>query len=130
MTTPATTFETTFEVRAAPEEAWQALVDAQPGRVERGAEPPQWWLPGFDGTGVELECEPPGRLTLRKDAMPCLDTTIAITFEHVASGTRITVVQSGFDEGFVEQAGEHFWTHADLIAAGIEAFFAGALTRG
>lgn len=130
MTTPPTTFETSFEVLATPGEAWRALAEGQVGRVDTTAEPRRWWLPGFEATGEEVECEPDRRLTVRKDQMPCAGTTIAITFEHVSSGTRITVVQSGFDEAFVARAGPDFWAHADLIAAGFQAYFAEVLTGG
>jgi hypothetical protein len=129
MITPGTTFETTFEVRATPEQAWKVLDDAQAGRVDGTGEPRRWWLPGFEGTGVEIECEPGRHLTVRKESMPCVDTTIAITFEHLASGTRITVVQSGFDEAFVDAAGDAFWTHADEIAIGFRSYFTEALAR-
>jgi predicted metalloprotease with PDZ domain len=39
----------------------------------------------------------PGRLLrVRKDEQPCAGTEIAVRLEHAGSGTRVTVVQSGF----------------------------------
>jgi hypothetical protein len=118
-----TEFETTFEVRSTPGEAWHALEDLQAGRVDESASPRQWWLPGFEATGTEVDVEPARRLTVRKDEWPCPGTLIAVTFEHVATGTRIAVVQSGFDAEFVEQSGEGFWIAAEQIAADLVLFW-------
>jgi hypothetical protein len=49
-----------------------------------------------------------------------------LTFEHVGTGTRIHVTQSGFDPGFVEMAGEEFWAHGALLLDEVERFFVGA----
>lgn len=114
------TAEATFEVAATPLEAWKALEQL---RV-RAAEPGQWWLPGFVSRGAEIEAEPARRLTVRKLDQPCADTLISVTFEHAGTGTRIRVVQSGFDAAFVEGAGGAFWVHAEHIFADLALFFA------
>ena len=59
---------------------------------------------------------------MRKSQQPCEGTLIAITFEHVDTGTRVRVVQSGFDEDFVRGAGEAFWIHTEHIFADLELF--------
>jgi hypothetical protein len=118
-----TEFETTFDVRSTPDEAWKALEDLQPGHVDESASPRRWWLPGFEATGTEVDVEPKRRLTVRKDEWPCPGTLIAVTFDHVASGTRIKVVQSGFDQGFIEASGEGFWIAAEQIAADLVLFW-------
>lgn len=111
--------ETTFEVASTPAEAWKALEELR----ARATEPGQWWLPGFECRGEEVEVEHQQRLTVRKVDQPCADTLIAITFEHAGTGARIRVVQSGFDEAFVKGTGEAFWIHAEHIFADVHLFF-------
>jgi hypothetical protein len=127
---PDTRFEVTFAVGADPASAWKALEELQPGRVDEHARPRRWWLPGFESTGSEIEAEPERRLSVRKDAWPCPDTLITITFEHVDTGSRIRVVQSGFDEAFVRDAGEGFWIAAEQIAADLRLFFETGILGG
>ena len=112
--------EKTFDVDASPAEAWKALEELR----ARTTSADEWWLPGFECRGREVEAERDTRLTVRKLDQPCADTLIAITFEHLGTGSRIRVVQSGFDEAFVETAGEAFWVHAEHLFAGLERFFA------
>ena len=109
-----------FDVSASPAEAWRALEQLR----ARAGEPGQWWLPGFESRGEEVECDAPRRLTVRKLDQPCADTLISLTFEHVATGTRIRVVQSGFDASFVDGAGEAFWVHAGHLVTDLHLFFA------
>jgi hypothetical protein len=111
--------EQTFDVPSHPEEAWKALEELR----ARAAGPGEWWLPGFECRAEEVEVERPRQLTVRKLDEPCAGTHIAITFEHLDTGSRIRVVQSGFDEGFVQMAGEGFWTHAQHIFADLHLFF-------
>jgi len=112
--------ETTFEISATSAEAWKALE----GLRMRAGEPGEWWIPGFDCRGAEIDVEPERRLTVRKVEQPCADSVIDITFEHLDSGTRIRVVQSGFDEAFVKFVGEAFFTHSAHIYADMHVFFA------
>ena len=96
--------ESTFEVSATRGDAWKALEGLRARTTDAG----EWWLPGFECRGAEIEAEPEQRLTVRKLDQPCADTIIDITFEHTATGCRIHVVQSGFDEAFVKLVGEPF----------------------
>ena len=118
--------EKTFDVAAAPGEAWKALEEL---RV-RAAGPQEWWLPGFECRAGEVEVEHEQRLTVRKLDQPCADTLIEITFEHLATGSRIRVVQSGFDEAFVRRAGDSFWIHAEHIFADVHLFFETGVVAG
>jgi len=111
--------ETTFDVASSPAEAWKALEELR----TQATGPDEWWLPGFESRCVEVDVERGQRLTVRKLEQPCADTLIAVTFEHVGSGTRIRVVQSGFDEAFVKLAGPGFWVHTEHIYADLHLFF-------
>lgn len=106
-------FEATFVVDLAPEEVWQSLVDRTvPG--DAGSEGTvHYVLPGFPsfeplpipGARCTVIEEDPGRLLrVKKDHHPCLGTEIGITLEHAESGTRVTIVQSGFG-AFLDFAG-------------------------
>jgi hypothetical protein len=114
-----TTTETTFDVGSTPEEAWKALEQLR----SRATGPGEWWLPGFECRGAEIEAVHHERLSVRKVDPPCADTIIAITFEHAGTGARIRVVQSGFDERFVAGAGDAFTIHAEHIYADLRLFF-------
>jgi hypothetical protein len=118
-----TTTETTFEVESTPEEAWKALEELR----ARTDVPGEWWLPGFECRGAEVDAVHHERLTVRKVDPPCEGTTIAITFEHSGTGARIRVVQSGFDERFVAGTGDAFTIHAEHIYADLRLFFARGL---
>jgi hypothetical protein len=111
--------EASFDIAAGPEQAWAALESLR----TRASGPGEWWLPGFEARGAEVEADRPRKLTVRKLDQPCAGTLIAVTFEHLDSGSRIRVVQSGFDERFVEAAGNAFWSHAEVIFAGLRSFF-------
>jgi hypothetical protein len=111
--------ETTFDITSTPGEAWKALEEL---RVKTTG-PGEWWLPGFECRGEEVDVEHERRLTVRKLDQPCAETLIAITFEHIDTGARIRVVQSGFDEAFVALVGDGFWIHAEHIFADLCLFF-------
>jgi hypothetical protein len=111
--------ESTFEVSATRAEAWKALE----GLRARTSGAGEWWLPGFECRAAAIEAEPDQRLTVRKLDEPCADTVIDITFEHTATGCRIHVVQSGFDEAFVKFVGEPFWIHAEHLFTDMHVFF-------
>jgi hypothetical protein len=112
--------EKAFDVPSAPAEAWTAIEQLR----ARSKGPDEWWLPGFECRAAEVGAEPPQRLSVRKLDEPCAGTLITITFEHVGTGCRIRVVQSGFDAAFVEGAGDAFWAHAEHIFADLHLFFA------
>ena len=98
-------FETTFVVELDPEAVWEALTErtvegaeAHPGDVHYvlAGFPsfPPLDIPGASCTRIE---EKPGRLLrVRKDHMPCAGSEIAVQLESAGTGTRVTVVQSGF----------------------------------
>lgn len=115
--------KTSFDIAARPEEAWVALESLR----ARASSPDGWWLPGFEARCAEVEADRPHALTVRKLDQPCAGTLIAVTFEHLDSGSRIRVVRSGFDDRFVEAAGDAFWSHAEVIFAGLRSFFAGVI---
>lgn len=128
---PATTgdeivVEKTFDVDGTPEQAWQKLVRLT---AEHDPGPATWWLPGFRCRATEIEATAGHRLEVVKAEPPCEDTTIVFTFEHVSTGTRIQVTQSGFDPTFVERAGEEFWAHGAFLLDEVEQFFVGGAVR-
>jgi hypothetical protein len=110
--------DATFDVSSTPAEAWKALEQL---RV-RAAGSDEWWLPGFECRAAEVDVEHERRLTVRKLEQPCADTLISVTFEHAGTGTRVRVVQSGFDEAFVNHAGPAFWIHSEHLAADLHLF--------
>ena len=99
MTDEEITVEKTFEVKDSPDQAWKKLETLT---ADHDTEPGMWWLPGFQCRATEVAAAAGHRLEVVKAEQPCKDTTIVFTFEHVGTGTRIHVVQSGFDPAFVE----------------------------
>lgn len=105
-------FEATFVVDLAPEEIWQALTRRTlDGEAEDDAK--HYVLAGFESfpplevegaSCTVLEEDPARLLRVKKDHHPCMGTEIAIRLEQSGSGTRITVVQSGFGP-FLDFAG-------------------------
>jgi hypothetical protein len=112
--------ERSFDVDGTPDEAWEKLrrltAAHDPG-------PGAWWLPGFQCRATEVAAAAGRRLEVTKAEPPCQDTTIVFTFEHLGTGTRIHVTQSGFDPAFVEMAGEGFWAHGTFLLDEVERFF-------
>jgi len=97
-------FEATFVVRVPRAEAWARLDEATP--AAEGLDPPapgQRWLPGFEGAGEDIEVVPGERLRARKATWPCEGTEVVVVLEDHDAGTRITVVQTGFGDGFAER---------------------------
>lgn len=98
-------FEATFVVELAADEVWEALAKRAVDGGRDSRDDVHYVLPGFPSfepipmagascSPVEIE---PGRLLrVRKDHEPCAGTEIAVTLEQEGTGTRITVVQSGF----------------------------------
>jgi len=94
-------FEATFTVSTPRAKAWELLLAAEPAAESLAPPGPgQRWIPAIEGAAEELEVVPEERLRTRKVTEPCAGTEIVITFEDDASGTRITVVQTGFGPGF------------------------------
>jgi uncharacterized protein YndB with AHSA1/START domain len=125
-----------FDLRHPPEKVWRALTDPAllaewllpviGFRLEPGAAftfQTQAY-PGWDGTVncriTEIE---PHRTLGYTWSVPFLDTAVTFTLTPTASGTRLTVVQSGFTPGQQREFGgaRYGWTKmggrlADLLA--------------
>ena len=80
-------FEATFVLGVDRVTAWTRLADH-----------PSRWLPGFDATVTVTERSEGERLHATKDDEPCAGTAIVVTLEDAGTGTRVTVVQSGFGD--------------------------------
>ena len=96
-------FEATFVIRTPRAEAWELLEKAAP--AHEALDPPgpgQRWLPGFEGAADDIEVVPGERLRARKATFPCQGTEIVVVLEDHGSGSRVTVVQTGFGDGFAE----------------------------
>jgi hypothetical protein len=104
-------YERTFEVRVDPAAAWAAFTEQPDGH---------WWLPGFESAGTPVDVEPGQRLHVVKDQEPCRGTEIVVTVESIESGSRITVVQTGFPAHF-ESILEVLWLGGDRIVADLAA---------
>ncbi len=97
-------FEATLVVDLAPDEVWETLT-SRTLEADAGGEGVHYVLPGFPSfaalplagascTLIEMEA---GRLLrVKKDHEPCAGTEIAVRLEQAETGTRVTVVQSGF----------------------------------
>jgi uncharacterized protein YndB with AHSA1/START domain len=101
-----------FDLHHAPEKVWRALTDPvllaewllpviglelEPGAAFTFKTQP---YPGWDGivNCRVLEIEPQRKLSYRW-AVPFLDTVVTFTLTPTASGTRLSIVQSGFTPG-------------------------------
>ena len=129
-------FEATFVVDLAPDEVWEALTSRTvDGDSETGGEV-HYVLPGFPSfaplsmsgascSPVEIET---GRLfRVRKEHEPCAGTEIAVTLDEAASGTRITVVQSGFGP-WLDALRDTFHAHWAQIVADFRLYIERGLT--
>jgi len=112
----------TFDSSLTPDSAWRLLEEVSLERSDPTT-PGEWWLPGWESTAIEVDRDVGHKLTARKALPPCDDTIIEITFEHAPSGSKIQVVQSGFDQSFIDMIGDEFFTHAEHIFSDFELFF-------
>jgi len=123
-------FEATFVVATSRKEAWDRLTAAEPA-VDGlpSARPGQWWIPGIEAPADELEVVPDERLRARKATEPCKGTEIVLTMEDADTGTRITIVQTGFGPGFGAQRS---WLAAGwyAILADLVVFFERGVSLG
>ena len=118
-------FEATFVVELAPDEVWEALTSRTTGEDADASGQVHYVLPGFPSfaplelagascTPVEMEA---GRLfRVRKEHEPCAGTEIAVRLEQAETGTRVTIVQSGFGP-WLEKVRDTFGTHWLQIVA-------------
>lgn len=120
-------FEATFIVSLQADDVWQAITQPAPA-AEDGT--PRYHLAGFpafgrtDGRGAlctELEVDTVHLLRVRKDEMPCDGTEIMIVLEAEDTGTRITVVQSGFG-AWLDAVRDTFAAHWIQIVADLQLF--------
>jgi len=97
-------FRTTITVEVAPEAVWKALTERTVAG-DGADEGVHYVLPGFPSfeplplagaSCTPLEVAPGKLLRVRKDHEPCKGTEIAVQLEQEGTGTRITLVQSGF----------------------------------
>jgi hypothetical protein len=104
-------FEATFVVDVDAQAVWDAV--ARPADPADGGTR-QYLIAGFPAfghshgpgaLGTEIEAVPGRVLRVRKVEMPCAGTEIAVTLESVEGGTKVTVVQSGFDSWFQRHRG-------------------------
>ena len=128
-------FEATFVVELDAEAVWEALTE----RTVPGETPGEvhYVLPGFPSLEplpvpgarcTALEVEPGRLLRVRKDHHPCAGTEIAVRLEQAETGTRVTVVQSGFGS-FLDIAGrDTVFTHGAQIARDLHLYLARRLT--
>jgi uncharacterized protein YndB with AHSA1/START domain len=132
--TEAIAFE--FDLQHGPEKVWRALTDPallaewllpvvdlklEPGAAFTLKAPPQ---PGWDGIvkGRFLEIEAHRKLSYAW-SVPGIDTVVTFTLTPTASGTRLSVVQSGFKPSQKQEIGgaRYAWKMmggklADLLA--------------
>jgi len=119
-------FKATVVVEVAPAEVWKALTERTLEAAEGEGES-HYVLPGFpsfepipmEGASfTPLEVDPGRLLRVRKDHHPCQGTEVAIQLEQAETGTKITIVQSGFDAAFLDFAGRNVvFGHGHQIVA-------------
>jgi hypothetical protein len=100
-------FEATFVVRTTPDETWEVLAGGR--RADD-----TWWLPGFDTVAPVEEVDDGKRVRVRKVHEPCANTEIVVTVEAADTGTKVTIVQSGFGTEFFAAAVNELsvgWSH-------------------
>jgi hypothetical protein len=123
-------FEATFVVSTPRGKAWELLMSAAP--ASDVLQPPpagQRWVPAIEGPAEDIAVDPERQLRCRKTAEPCRGTEIVVTLEDAGSGTRITIVQTGFGDGF---AAQRPWLAAGwyAILADLVVFFERGLSPG
>jgi hypothetical protein len=130
-------FEATFVVDLAPEAVWETLT-ACTLEMEPGSEGEvHYVLPGFSsfealplpGASFSLvEMKPAKLLRVKKDHHPCAGTEVVVQLEQAETGTRITVVQSGFGP-FLDFAGrDTVFGHGHQIVTDFRLFIERGLT--
>ncbi len=127
-------FEATFVVDLAPPAVWRALTeriassddDATHLVIAGFPSFPPAPLPGAACTVIQEV--PELLLRVSKDDHPCAGTEIAITLEQVSTGTRVTVVQSGFGP-FLDLAGrDTVIAHGEQIVRDLQLFLERGVT--
>lgn len=129
-------FEATFVVDLPPDEAWEILSRRTIGGDTDGEV--HYVLPGFpsfaqlplEGAScTALEVDRGRLLRVRKDHHPCAGTEIAIWFEPQEKGTRVRVVQSGFESSFLNLVGrDSVFDHGRQIVRDLRLYLERGLT--
>ena len=88
-------FEATFVLGIDRNGAWARLTEHP---IDSPDDEKRYWLPGFDSAATVIEEEVGSHLRLTKDDEPCAGTYVVVTLSDDETGTRITVVQSGFGD--------------------------------
>ena len=130
-------FEATFVVDLAPDEVWETLTSRTLEADAGGGGEVHYVLPGFPSfaalplagascTLIEMEA---GRLLrVKKDHEPCAGTEIAVRLEQAETGTRVSVVQSGFGP-FLDIVGrDTVFAHGHQIMADVRLYIERGLT--
>ena len=130
-------FETTFVVDLAPADVWETLTTRTLEADAAGDGEVHYVLPGFPsfeplpipGASCTLvEMETGSLLRVRKDHHPCAGSEIVVRLEQADTGTRVTVVQSGFGP-FLDFAGrDTVFGHGDQIIADFRLYLERGLT--
>jgi len=114
-------FEATFIVEVPLADAWERFASHR----RHDGDAVMWQLPVFEASASEIECVAEEQVRLTKEVEPCKGTEIVVRFEQADSGTKVTLVQSGF--------GQSFHDMFDALSVGwgqIVADFAAYLERG
>jgi hypothetical protein len=130
-------FEATFVVDLAPDDVWQTLT-SRTLKGDPGSEGDvHYVLPGFpsfaalplEGASCSLiEMEAGRLLRVKKDHEPCAGTEIAVRLEQAETGTRVSVVQSGFGP-FLDIVGrDTVFGHGHQIVADFRLYIERGLT--
>ena len=128
-------FEATFVVELGPAAVWEALTRRTvEGETEGDV---HYVLPGFPSlvplgimgaSCTPLEVEAEHLLRVKKDHHPCAGTEIVVRLEQAETGTRITVVQSGFGP-FLDIVGQDtVFGHGHQIMADFRLYIERGLT--
>ncbi len=125
-------FEATFVVELDIDQVWEALAS----RTHEKDGEVHYVMPGFPSfaplklagaSAAPVEIEPGRLLRVRKDDEPCAGTEIAVTLEAADTGTRVTIVQSGFGP-WLEQLRDTFEAHWTQIVADFRLYIERGLT--
>lgn len=92
---PEDHFKATFTLNVDRDLAWERLVEHPLETTDGEA---RYWLPGFDCGATVASEQHAQSLRLTKDDEPCVGTHIVVTLDDADTGTRVTVVQSGFGD--------------------------------
>lgn len=86
-------FERSFVVDVDPQAVWDAIAQPTEPKADGTA---QYDIPGLEAVCSAVEVDPGKLLRMKKEEEPCMGTEVIIALEDAGSGTRVTVVQSGF----------------------------------